>query len=435
MKKIILLSLLMLSRIAFAQSLPAITASPTNLTVIPGNTATFSVAATGATGYQWRFNGADISGGTNATLSVANAQTANSGYYLAVVKNSTGWVPSQMAYLFLDYTLGVVPSTAGGTLPLTSSNNTYFAGQISGATYFAGTSPPTNGSVQIVAGPQLDQMQPVGTIVAYRSTQTTSKWFNNGYFFAADQSAANNTADKFITTFTPGQQYYYSVICKYTNNGTAYFQPSTVLQLVAGTNGTPAQSNFGLKFPGWIPLEGQDPWLSFPNSPTNQLRVVGESFSLTNSYQGYNDYGTPKFQWRKNGILVGTQQLFTINPNLGTPQGAYGTMILTITNAQPSDAGVYDVDVRGSQWFISQKIYVSIQTANGQGVFQKPKISGTNFICDIVGAVGRNYKVQWSTNLTGWNDLTTLSNVTGTVTFTNMPGTGLSRFYRTVLLP
>lgn len=431
MKRIILLSLLMLSRIAFAQSLPVITASPTNLTVIPGNTATFSVTATGATGYQWRFNGVDISGGTNATLSVANAQTANSGYYLAVVKNSTGWVPSQMGYLFLDYTLGVAPSTAGGVLPLSSTNNIYFAGDVQ-VNALAGSGTPTNGSVQIMAGPQLDQMKLVGAKVPYRVSPTSNRFYS-GYFNAPDQSAANNLTDSFITTFAPGQQYFYSVTVKYTNNGTAYTQPSTTLKLAAGTNGIPAPSTYGLRFPAWVAGEGQDPWVDFPNSPSIQLRVVGETFRLTNSYSGYTDYGTPKFQWRKNGVLIGSQQFFTLPYAFATY--ANGVAVLTISNAQPTDAGVYDVDVRGSLSFIGAKIYVSIQTTNGSGVLQKPKLIGTNLTCDIVGAVSRNYLVQCSTNLTAWTDLTTLSNVTGTVTFTNVLGTDRSRFYRTVLLP
>jgi hypothetical protein len=374
---------------AFAQNLPVITANPTNTTAYSGATATFNVSATGATGYQWRFNSTDISGGTNATLSVANSQSTNCGYYSVIVKNATGWVSSQMAYLFLDYTMGIVPSTAGGTMPLSSTNNTYFAGDIK--TVY-GSTPPNNGTVQIVAGPQLDQMQPVGLQVPYRVSPISSRFYN-GYFNAPNQSAFNNTADKFIATFAPGQPYFYSVVVKYTN-GSAFVQPSTVLSLIAGTNGIPAPSNDGLKFPGWIPAEGpMDPWLWYPNSPTNQLRVVGETFSLTNSYQGYVDYGTPKFQWRKNGKLIGAQQLFDTSAPYG-PYSAVANMVLTITNAQPSDAGVYDVDVRGNMWFISAKIYVSIQTTNGQGVLQKPKLIGTSLTCDIAGAVGRNYKVQ-----------------------------------------
>lgn len=57
--------------------LPVFTAQPTNQNVSLGNTAIFSVAATGATSFQWRFNGTDISGATNSTLQVPNVQTNN----------------------------------------------------------------------------------------------------------------------------------------------------------------------------------------------------------------------------------------------------------------------------------------------------------------------------------------------------------------------
>jgi len=108
---------------------------------------------------------------------------------------------------------------------------------------------------------------------------------------------------------------------------------------------------------------------------------------------------------------------------------------LALTNIQPSDAGVYDFVLYGNNWMIAPKISLSIQTTNGQGVFQKPRFAGTNFVCDLAGAAGRDYEVQWSTNLMNWNNLTTLTNITGTVTFTNsIPPSG-QQFYRTVLLP
>src|SRR5207253_468436 len=53
---------------------PAITLQPQGQTVVQGDTATFSVAATGTgpLSYQWRFNDADIGGATGATLPLAN---------------------------------------------------------------------------------------------------------------------------------------------------------------------------------------------------------------------------------------------------------------------------------------------------------------------------------------------------------------------------
>ncbi|MBW8865439.1 MAG: hypothetical protein JF609_11080 [Verrucomicrobia bacterium] len=411
----------MVAQAGFAQSLPVITSSPANQTVNPGSTATFNVGATGAMGYQWMFNGTNIVGATSTTLQVTNAQGTNCGYYSVIVQNAAGCVPSAMAYLFIDYTSDGINPFNSGILPLANNNDTYFAGDIENS-YYGGGNYPTNGTVQMVVGPQLDETSPVGLLVRYRTTQTGASWFNSGYYKAADQQ---------IATIAPGQSVYYSVVCRETNSGYAYIHPSSVMLLNAGTNGSAAPSIYGLKFPGWFPVEGVEP-IYYSSSPTNQLRVAGETFSFSVTLGGYPDYGAPTYQWRKNGVLIGSQQSFTVqNP----PTFANANPVLTISNAQPSDVGVYDLDIRGSAWFIGPKIYVSIQTTNGQGVFQAPKISGTNFICNLTGAAGRNYKVQTSTNLTSWADLTTLSNANGTVTFTNAPDPGGPRFYRTVLLP
>src|SRR3989442_1692463 len=102
---------------ACAGSLPVITTHPQSQVVEPGSNATFSVVCTNATAWQWRFNGVELSGGTNSTLIVTNAQSPNVGYYLALAKNETGWTPSQMAYL------SVVTSGQGGFVPFSNLGN------------------------------------------------------------------------------------------------------------------------------------------------------------------------------------------------------------------------------------------------------------------------------------------------------------------------
>ena len=421
MKPILLIVLLMVSRVVFADNLPVFSGQPANQTVSPGSMATFAAAATGATSYQWRFNGADISGATVATLQVANAQTTNSGYYNVIAKNSTGWVPSQLAYLFLDYTYGGTVLGGGGMLPLSNTNNTYFQGNVEPANGPG----PANGSVQIVAGPQLDQMQPVGQIVPYRASPVFNRFYN-GYYNAPDQS---------IPTIAPGQAYYYSVVVNYTIFGSPFIQPSTIMRLSAGTNGLTAPSAYGLKFPTWFAGEGLEP-VYLGGSPTNQLRVPGETFTLTNWYWFYTDFGVPYGEWRKDGKMIQQATNFvSYAGGSGVGYGGDGVATLTLTNFQANDAGIYDFVLYGNEWIIGPKLFLSVQTTNGPGVFQNPKFVGTNFVCDLAGAAGRNYNIQQSTNLLNWSDLITLSNVTGTITFTNPLANIGAQFYRPVLLP
>jgi hypothetical protein len=90
MNQIIIMAIMLASMTVVGQTLPVITSSPTNTTVYPGQTAIFSVSATGATSYQWVFNGTNIPGANSATLQVINAHSTNCGYYMALVQNSTG---------------------------------------------------------------------------------------------------------------------------------------------------------------------------------------------------------------------------------------------------------------------------------------------------------------------------------------------------------
>jgi len=51
--------------------------------------------------YQWRFNGGNVSGATNATLTITNVQAANTGPYSVVITNASGVVTSSPATLAL----------------------------------------------------------------------------------------------------------------------------------------------------------------------------------------------------------------------------------------------------------------------------------------------------------------------------------------------
>jgi hypothetical protein len=422
MKRQLIIWVCLFSQVVLADGLPVISLQPTNLTVFSNTTATLVVGATGASGYQWRFNGADMPQATNSTLQIANVQAINCGYYVVVAKNSTGWVPSQMAYLSIDYTRGGLFPAAAGMVPFSNQTNNYFQGQV--RDYFG--SPVNNGQARVFAGPQLDQLRPFGTTVAVA----------NGYY-------GSSSLTRSLSTVAPGQNVYYQVVVTYTNSGFGYTQPSTVMNVTAGGGSFPVPSVYGLKFPAWWAGEGLEPVIvnyypDYPNSPTNQARIPGETFSLTNVYFAYTDYGTPTAQWRKNGSpIIGATNFPNIEPPLGPPPVVSGIFqgVLTITNVQPEDAGIYDLMVYGNEWIVGPKTTLSIQVLNGSGTFQSPRFSGTSFVCDLLGVAGRNYAIQWSTNLTDWHHFTTQYNSSGTITFSNSPTLDGAQFYRARLLP
>jgi hypothetical protein len=88
-------------------SAPVILAQPTNQTVSVGETASFNVAVSGAAplSYQWNFNGTNIVGATNTTLTLTNVRTRQAGNYAVLVTNVYGSATSTVATL----TVAILP--------------------------------------------------------------------------------------------------------------------------------------------------------------------------------------------------------------------------------------------------------------------------------------------------------------------------------------
>ncbi len=81
--------------------LPNILTQPTNQTLDAGQPASFAVSATGvpAPTYQWRKNGVNLSGATNATYAIAGSLPTDSGTYTVLVTTPAGAVLSSNAVL------------------------------------------------------------------------------------------------------------------------------------------------------------------------------------------------------------------------------------------------------------------------------------------------------------------------------------------------
>jgi Bacterial Ig domain/Putative Ig domain/Immunoglobulin domain/Right handed beta helix region len=101
---------------------PAITTQPANQTVTAGQTATFSVAASGTAplSYQWQKNGTAVSGATSASYTTpASSSSDNGALFNVVVSNASGSVTSNSATLTVN--------AASATLQVTTT-------QLAGAT-------------------------------------------------------------------------------------------------------------------------------------------------------------------------------------------------------------------------------------------------------------------------------------------------------------
>jgi glucose/arabinose dehydrogenase len=119
---------------------PSIITQPGNTQVSVGQTATFTVSATGPSlSYQWRRNNTDIPGATSATYSLSNAQLSDSGAVFRVfIQNSSGSVLSDPAGLTV---VSAQPPTA--TI-LTPAVGTLFSG--GDTIFFTGSGTDQNGN-------------------------------------------------------------------------------------------------------------------------------------------------------------------------------------------------------------------------------------------------------------------------------------------------
>ena len=111
-----------LFRVQFtANTAPSISSHPASITVAAGQTASFSVTASGTAPlqYQWQRNGGNIPGANSPTYSFTATTADNGAMFRAVVSNAAGSVTSNAATLTVPSNLaptGTITAPANGTL-------------------------------------------------------------------------------------------------------------------------------------------------------------------------------------------------------------------------------------------------------------------------------------------------------------------------------
>jgi hypothetical protein len=174
---------------------PSITTQPANQTIFAGQTAKFSVIASGTSPltYQWRKNGADISGGTSASYTTAAETTSDNGaLFSVVVTNSAGNVTSN------SVTLTVNPDPVAPSISSQPASQTITAGQTAGFSVTASGTTPLTYQWQKNGVPISGVTSPTYTTPA----ETTS---DNGSLFSVvvSNSAGSATSNSAVLTVNP----------------------------------------------------------------------------------------------------------------------------------------------------------------------------------------------------------------------------------------
>ena len=341
---------------------PTITSQPSGATVQAGLGASFSVtpAGTAPFAYQWRRNNTAISGATDATFSIGATQTGDAGDYTVVVSNIAGSVTSAVATLAITVPSAITnqPSAvtvlAGQTATFTVEASGLPAPTIQWQRQPAGTTGfvalTNSGAYSGVTASTLSVTPATGVMRGdqFRAVAT------NGIGNVATSNAATltvNVPPAFTTqplgqTVTAGASLSLVAaasgapaptfqwkksgveILGATNTslvfGVAQIGDAGIYEVIATNAVGSATSSPALVVVNYAPTVSSQP------SPSTVNQGQTATFSVTATGNP-----TPSFQWRKGGVTIGGNTSAT-------------TSVLTVANAQPADAGTYDVVVSNS---------------------------------------------------------------------------------------
>ena len=338
---------------------PSITAGPADTTATAGTPASFSVSAsgTGPLSYQWTKNGNALSGANASTYSIASAQMSDAGNYAVTVSNIAGYVQSSSAALTV---------TAAPTPPSITQqpqNTTVTTGNgLSLSVVAAGTAPliyqwkkagaaisgATNSIYTIASATNADAADytVVVTNVAGSATSNAAT-----VTVTAAATAPSITTQPQSVTVTVGNTVNFSVV----STGSAPLSYQWKRNGVALTGATSATLNLPTvqnADAGNYTVQVSNPAGSATSStailtvnsaatspvitlqPQSTALALGGSATLTVAAIGT---GPLSYQWYLDGV-----------PITGANQPS-----LTVSNAQPQDAGNYTAAVSNSLGIVS----------------------------------------------------------------------------------
>ena len=308
----------------FTPAPPTILAPLANQTAPEGGAATFSVYATGAPplSYQWRFNGEDIAGATDATLTLSDVQYNQVGVYSVRVSNPSGSVLSSDATLEISLP-SLVQNGGFETGDFTSWN-------LDGDWSFVAadwlcTHSGTDGAVL------LSWYETFESISQTFTTTAGQEYLVSCWFYNRDPYQPDDTPNEFFISW----------------DGTTIFDQQDIgvtpwvnLQFVVTATDANTELTFGVHNDVWCfglddvavyPLIGQ-PMIT--TQPATQSVSAGNTAMFTVAAGG----GSLSYQWKLNGSDLTDD---------GRISGS-NTPNLDISNVSTADVGTYTVVVSNS---------------------------------------------------------------------------------------
>jgi hypothetical protein len=369
---------------------PSITANGTT-TICPGSTVTLST--TSASFYQWKLNGANISGATSATYGASLA-----GVYTVTVTNSNGCSGTSSTIAVTLAPLPVVSiSTSGNTVLCPGSTVQIQASGTAGCTYQW-----IKNGVQIAGAVnanynanQSGSFQVIATTAA--GCQSTSNQINVTVLSANLQANGPTTfcqGSSVVLQATVGTGYQYRWIKNVT---WAAFPTSNSTYNVTSS----AAYSVQITTPSGCVLYSNTIQTQMIMNPTSNITASGGTTICSGSsvlLQSSTSGTAVNYQWKKNGVSIpnATSSTYSASSS-GTYTVVISNQACPITSATASNLIVVTVNptpqptASASSYIIALGGFVTLTSPNINGCsYQWQKMNGNAFI-NITGATSINY--------------------------------------------
>ncbi|MFN8275905.1 MAG: immunoglobulin domain-containing protein [Chitinophagales bacterium] len=354
-----------------------------------GQPVTFSITATGGTGFQWKKNGVVLAGQTASTLNLAAVAVTDTGTYTCdVLGGSCGTLTSAGAYLTVNALPNVVisgPSSvcAGSSVTLTASGASSYSWSPGGNTTAAITvTPTTNTNYAVIA-----------TDVNNCTVQATKLVTRNALPVVTLTPATQDNCSGFPSNLTAGGAVSYNWSNGLGTGTTKSVSPTlTTTYTVTGTDGNTC-SNTATATVNVLPTT------AITTQPQSQTTCVGGQVTLSVVASGAN----LNYQWKKGGVNI--------------PLATSANYL--ISSAVAGDAGTYTVEVSGTCGPVLTSNAAVLTVTGSLQISQQPvavnACAGSNAYLAVL-ANGANLSYSWSRNgaaiANSNNDTLYLNNIT-----------------------
>jgi sugar lactone lactonase YvrE len=409
---------------------PWIVEQPVSSSAAPGQPASFTTVAVG-TGYQWQFNGNDISGATTSAYSIASVAATNFGSYACVISGTNGTLTSSQAVLTVTGPPVIVQQP--GSLTVTQAQAAAFS------VTPAGTTP--------LSCQWLLNSTPIAGATATSYSLASAYSTNAGSYTVVVTNAwgSATSAVATLTVLVPPSIATQPVSLTVTQNQNALFSVTP-----AGTTPLGCQWQFhGAALPGATATSYTVTSAQPANAGSYTVVVTNSVGSITSAVATLTVQVPPSItaQPQSQTNLVGNCAVFSVAASGTAPMwyqwrwnGAPQASGTDLTSYSACSAGSYSVlvsNIAGTLLSATATLSFTNPPPAQRGHFDSTLLRGEGSLyLSMSGTPYTNYVLEFTADWTNWTPLTTLSATNGLFNYTDPSvATNAQRFYRLRLAP